>query len=424
MTNIATRIKELADEQHRVWHTEGKPLADIAQERALTVDEKEKFEKLERAYNDFDDRITLLVQQRDLEQRAVDFAAGLLGNPGAFGAAADVKRFADDLRAALRSSGSPLEYSATPEEARAISRAVPLATPASLAAEIRALSVGTAAAGGNTVGKTFLSQLVEPLRQFSGIFAAGAYVLTTEKGDDVILPRLASFGSASTAPEATQPAGTDPTFGQVTLKAYGYGDYRGISRELVDDSLVDIEGLVTRLIGENIAVLLGQKLATGAGSTEPTGIATAATTGVTGATGVLGAPSWDNLIDLQESLLPPYQANASWVAANSAVGAARKLKDSTGRYYWEPNGQTGAPAQLLGAPVFRDPFLAPLGLGSKSLFYGDFSRYWVRLVGATRVERSDQALFGADQIAFRGKVRADGTLMDASAVKSFVGGAS
>ena len=112
------------------------------------------------------------------------------------------------------------------------------------------------------------------------------------------------------------------------------------------------------------------------------------------------------------------------VIIRPTVAATRKLKDNNGRYFWEPNGQTGAPAQLLGAPVFRDPFLAPLGLGSKSIFYGDFSRYWVRLVGSTRVERSDQALFGADQIAFRGKLRADGALMDASAVKSFVGGAS
>lgn len=424
MTNTSTRIKELADEQRRAWEAEGKPLADIASERALNADEREKFERLERAYNEYDDRISLLVQQRDLEARALEFADDVLGNRSAFGNAADVSKFADDLRAALRSAQSPLDYEATAAEARLISRSLPVGTPAALAAEIRALSVGTAAAGGNTVGKTFLSQLLEPMRMFSGIYAAGAYVLTTDKGDDVILPRLASFGAAAAATESTQLTGTDPTFGQVTLKAYAYGDYRGISRELVDDSLVDIEGLVSRLIGENIAVLFGQKLAVGTGTSEPTGIATAATTGVTGGTGLGGAPTWDNLIDLQESVLAPYQANASWVMSNSAVGAARKLKDNNGRYYWEPNGQTGAPAQLLGAPVFRDPFIATLGLGSKSIFYGDFSRYWVRLVGSTRVERSDQALFGADQIAFRGKLRADGALMDASAVKSFVGGAS
>ena len=234
----------------------------------------------------------------------------------------------------------------------------------------------------------------------------------------------AAAGAAAAQAEGAQLTGTDPSFNQVAFKAFKYGDYRGVSRELVDDSLLDIEALTSRLIGENIAVLLGQKLAVGVGTTEPTGIAAAATTGVTGATGVAGVPSFDNLIDLQESVLAPYQPNASWVLSNSAMSAIRKLKDSQNRYLWEPNGQTGAPGTLLGAPVFRDPFIAATGLGAKSVFYGDFSRYWVRLVGSVRVERSDHALFGTDQVAFRGVLRADGNLVDTGAVKAFVGGAS
>lgn len=84
MTAIQERIKSLAAEQKRAWETEGKPLADIAAERALTADERTKFEALERAYNEFDDRITLLVQQRTIEERAADFAGNLLGNRSAF----------------------------------------------------------------------------------------------------------------------------------------------------------------------------------------------------------------------------------------------------------------------------------------------------------------------------------------------------
>jgi len=287
--------------------------------------------------------------------------------------------------------------------------------------EHRALSVGGTP---NLVGRTYLDQLISPLRQFSGVVAAGAYQFVTGSGESVYIPRLSAFGAGAAETEATQLTGTDPTFNQVQFQSFKYGDFRGISTELVQDSLIDIEGLTTKLMGDNIAILLGQKLATGAGTTEPTGIATAATTGVTGGTGVAGAPSWDNLIDLQESVIAPYQANASWVASNSAVASARKLKDSNGRYYWEPNGQSGAPSELLGNPVFRDPFLAAVGLGAKSLFFGDFTRYWVRTVGSVRIERSDHALFGSDQVAFRAVLRADGQLTDTGAVKAFVGGAS
>lgn len=405
MASVAEDIKRLADEQKRAWETEGKPLADIAQEREFTADEREKFEQLERAYNSYDERINALVMQRDLEARAIEFAGELLGNRSAFGNAADVKRFADEIRSVLRGEERNVEYVPTADE-------------------VRALSVGTATAGGNTVGKTFLTQLVEPLRQFSGVYAAGAYTFVTEKGDDVTLPRLSNFGAAAAQTEATQLTGTDPAFNQVLFKAFKYGDYRGISNELITDSLIDIEGLVTRLMGDNISILLGQKLAVGVGTTEPTGIVTAATVGVTGGTTVGGAPSFDNLIDLQESVLAPYQARAAWVMSNSAVAAVRKLKDTQGRYLWEPNGQTGAPSELLGNPVHRDPFFAAVGLGAKSIAYGDFSRYWVRLVGNVRVERSDHALFGSDQTAFRAVLRADGNLVDTSAVKVFQGGAS
>ena len=418
MTTIQERIKSLADEQKRAWETEGKPLADIAAERALTAEERGKFEKLTQAFDSYDDRITLLVQQRDLEQRAIDFAADLLDNRSAFGNAADVKKFSDEIRAALTDSRTPLDYVTNVNEARAI------ATRESSQVLMRALSVGTATAGGNIVGQTFLAQLVEPLRQFSGIYAAGAYVFTTTSGEQVTLPRLASFGAAGAATEAVQLPGTDPSFNQVSFGSKKYGDYRGVSNELVQDSLFDIEGLVIRLMGENIGISLGQDLAKGSGTGAPQGIATAATVGVTGATGVGGAPSWDNLIDLQESVLAPYQPKSSWVASNSAVASVRKLKDTSGRYLWEPNGQAGQASTLLGAPLYRDPFIDAIGLGNRSMFYGDFSRYWVRLVGSTRVESSDQALFGSDQKAFRAVLRADGRLLDASAVKAFAGAAS
>ena len=399
MTTLRENIRRLAEEQRNAWEVEGKPLADIANERDFTAEEAEKYERLEGAYNSYDQRINAMLAQQSIEDRLVALANDQRSDKD------DEADVATQLRSVLRGQTGAADIIPTVEE-------------------VRALSVGTAAAGGNTVGKSYLAQLIEPLRQFSGIVAAGAFQLVTEKGDEVIVPRLSSAGAAAAQSEGTQLTGTDPAFNQVSFKAFKYGDYRGVSRELVDDSLLDIEALTSRLIGENIAVLLGQKLAVGVGTTEPTGIAAAATTGVTGTTGVAGVPSFDNLIDLQESVLAPYQPNASWVLSNSAMSAIRKLKDSQNRYLWEPNGQTGAPGTLLGAPVFRDPFIAATGLGAKSVFYGDFSRYWVRLVGSVRVERSDHALFGTDQVAFRGVLRADGNLVDTGAVKAFVGGAS
>ena len=79
-------------------------------------------------------------------------------------------------------------------------------------------------------------------------------------------------------------------------------------------------------------------------------------------------------------------------------------------------GSAAALAGALGAALTTTEMVS-----AKALTYGDFSRYWVRLVNSIRVERSEHFLFGSDQIAFRGVVRGDGNLVDTGAVKAFVG---
>lgn len=401
MTSIREQIKGVLEERARDWETTGKPLADLASTRGLTAEEQSTFEKAEEAFRGYDSRIKLLELSLESERQIAEFSKAL-GNDDAVRSA-----FQTELRTVLATrTKSLVDMPFTGEEVA------------------RALSTGVAAAGGNLFGKTFLDQLVIPLRQFSPLFDAGAFQFTTSGGEELILPRVSSFGAAATQAEATQLTGTDPAFDQVSIKSYKFGDYRGVSRELVEDSAVDIEGLVTRLIGENIGYLMGSKLTNGTGVGETTGVATAATVGVTGSTGVAGAFTSDNLIDLQESVLAPYQVNASWIVSNSAMAAIRKMKDGNQRYLWEPSVQIGVPSVLLGNPIYRDPYLPAVGINNAPVLYGDFSKYWVRFVNSLRVERSEHALFGSDQIAFRGVLRADGALVDVNAVKKLRGGAS
>jgi HK97 family phage major capsid protein len=51
-------------------------------------------------------------------------------------------------------------------------------------------------------------------------------------------------------------------------------------------------------------------------------------------------------------------------------------------------------------------------LGARSVLFGDFSRYFVRLAGGIRFERSDEYAFNADLITYRALMRGDGALMD------------
>ena len=401
MAIVLNNLKSLLDERANLWTAQGQPLADIANERAFTAEEQQTFERVNAEFDAITARMKPLELALEQERAVAQFADALKSDP------AIREAFTSELRSVLVERDKP--HTDIVFNGRELKRA---------------LSVGTPSAGGNTAPDQFLAELVQPLRNFASVLGAGARIITTSNGNEIPFPTLTSFGAAAAATEGQQLTGTDPTFGQASLKSYKFGDYRGVSRELIEDSVIDIEGLVTELIAENIGVLLGAKLAVGTGTNETTGLITASTAGVTGQTGKGGAFSFDDLITLHYAVAAPYRVKGSWLFADSALATARKLKDNNGQYLWTPSIQVGEPDLILGKPVFTDANMASVATGARSVGFGDVSRYWVRFVNSIRVERSDQALFGSDQIAFRGVLRADGLLTDASAFKVFVGAAS
>jgi HK97 family phage major capsid protein len=91
-----------------------------------------------------------------------------------------------------------------------------------------------------------------------------------------------------------------------------------------------------------------------------------------------------------------------------------------GRPIWEPSAVLGSPDLLLGKPLVADPFMPALAVSSNPICFGDFSQFFVRLVGGVRFERSDDFAFGSDLVTFRAILRGDGTLVDQTgAIKSY-----
>lgn len=291
----------------------------------------------------------------------------------------------------------------------------------------RALAKGAAATGGDTVPVTFHDQLIEHLVQSSGVLQAGPTVLNTTSGENLEVPVTTSHGAAAAVAEAGTLAGTDPAFAKRTLGAFKYGQLILVAKELVDDTAVDLVGYIASAAGRNVGLSFGTHLVTGTGTTMPTGIATTATAGKTGAATVAGVFTADDLIDLYFSVIGPYRNSpqAAWLARDATLGAIRKLKDTAGRYLFEPAATYGAPDTLLGKKIYSDPNVAAVAATAKSVLFGDISKYFVRIAGGVRFERSDEFAFGTDQIAFRAIIRGDGLLVDQTgAVKTFTGGAA
>lgn len=280
------------------------------------------------------------------------------------------------------------------------------------------------------VGVTFYSRLVRHLTEASAILSAGATLLVTDTGEPLKVPKTTADSAATIAAEGATIATSDPTLGTVQLGAYKYSFLTSISRELAEDVGFDLEDYLAAQAGDALGNGFGAHLIAGDGSSKPTGVLASASTGVTGGTGVAGAFTADNLIDLYHSLASPYarSTSAAWIMRNSTLAAVRKLKDSQNRYLFNvdiPTGYPGAAGQLLGRPVFVDPNVPAVGLGAKSVLFGDMSKVWVRHVNGVRFERSLEHGFDTDMVWFKAVLRADGALIDTTgAVKVFIGGAS
>lgn len=292
--------------------------------------------------------------------------------------------------------------------------------------EARATMVtGTDPEGGHTVPRSFYGRLVEHMIENSGVLQAGPTVLDTAGGEPLDIPITDTFSDAAVVSEGSAIPQSEPTFNQRQLGSFKYGQMHQISPELVSDSGVDILSFLARQSGRAMGNALGAHLLNGTGTGQPRGIMTDATVALTGDTGLEGGFTYENLVDLQYSVISPYRRSAVWLMNDATVGELRKLTDGNGQPLWQPSIQVGAPGTVLGHSVVTDPNMPTTALDAKSVLFGDFSVYYVRRVSALRFERSDDYAFNTDLITYRTLLRADGTTVDRTGgVKVFQGASS
>jgi HK97 family phage major capsid protein len=272
---------------------------------------------------------------------------------------------------------------------------------------------------------TIVDQLVEK----SAMLTAGASLLTTATGEDLIIPKATAYVTSNLIGEGASITESDPTLATVTLKSYKYAAFFQISRELADDTPTNL----LSYLAEAAALALGlgttgygNHLINGTGTGQPRGLLLDAATGVTGPAGTgtsLGTQGTANqgtdaLWNLIGSVAEPYaQAPASaFLMRNASDIIVRKLRDTTG----QPVQGLGTRGRILGYPSYLDPFVPAMANAAESIAFGDMSKYFIRIVNGVRFERSDEFAFQNDLVSFKAILRLDGALIDTNAVKTFV----
>jgi len=390
-------IKRQHDLRQAAWH-EAKQILDTAgaENRDLTGEEQEKYDRISA---DLDTRAQVIEQLKADEERAARL---------------------DAVAAEIRTDEVPAGDDTDAEAIRKLARG-----------EVRSFDfqkrdVLTSATGA-PVPTSFYDMVIMRARLVGPMLDVPT-VLNTAGGENLQIPSLGTYSTSGTVTaQGANFSESDPAFNSfTTLGAFKYGFIIQLSRELIEDAGVDITAFLAEQIGNGLGFNVQAALTTGAGTTAPTGIVTAAGSGITGGTGVSGAFTADNLIDLHYSLdgaarlLP----GVGFMANGASIGAMRKLKDTAGNYVFSPALDANNNDLLLGRPVYENPHMASAGTGAKSVLCGHLPSYYVRTVGGIRIDRSDDFAFNADLVTFRASMRVDGNLPQTSHIKYFAGAAS
>ena len=272
---------------------------------------------------------------------------------------------------------------------------------------------------GAPVPTSFYNQVIEQAR-LVGPMLETSTTLRTAGGENLQIPSQAGWSTAAITGEGTAIAESDPTFNSfITLSAYKYSFLVQLSRELIEDSGVDILAFLATQTGNALGFKVNNDLTVGTGTTLPLGIVTAASSAVTG---TASGPTFtaDNLIDLAYSLdgaarrLP----GVGWIMNTPSLGVVRKLKDNNGAYIFSPALADGND-RVLSYPVFENPAMASNASATKSVIFGHLPSYYVRMAGGLRLDRSDDFAFSADLVTFRASMRVDGNLPQTSHIKFY-----
>ena len=388
-------LQSQVEARARIWES-AKEILDRAndEKRELTGEEQQSYERM----------------TADLEERAKFIA--------------DARALADrESRAAEAAASFEIRNNDTASNDNAILRKLALGEIRSANFEKRDLTKGST---GAPVPTSFYDQVIM-LARTVGPMLETSTILNTAGGENLQMPSVSAYSTATITAEGSAISESDPTMNSfVTLGAYKYGFLVQVSRELVEDSGVDLLGFVAENVGQGIGYAVNTGLTTGTGTTQPFGIVNQAAAGITGSTGVSGAFTGDNLIDLVYSVdtIARRRPGAGFMMNAGSIGAVRKLKDTAGNYIFQPALSADQRDLVLGYPVFENPAMASTATSAKSVIFGDLKSYFVRQVGGIRLDRSDDFAFNTDLITFRATMRLDGNLPQTSHVKRFTGAAS
>jgi len=279
------------------------------------------------------------------------------------------------------------------------------------------LGTGAAPSGGPLVAEEFYRQMVDAMQAFGGMRQARTTKIRTSTGASMPIPMsddTANEGEILGEGSYTSTTGTDPLFGSKTLGAFMYtSKLVRISTQLLQDSAFPLESWLANALGVRLGRITNKHFTTGAGTTEPEGVLTAAGEGVTSG----DLTDYIDLVALEHSIDPAYRAaGAQWMFHDTTLALLKQIKGENGAPLWLPGVAVSHPDTILGYPYIINQAMPTAEGGNKAVLFGDFSYYFIRDVQDVRILRLEERFAEYLEVGFLAFMRTDGLLATPSVV--------
>jgi HK97 family phage major capsid protein len=284
--------------------------------------------------------------------------------------------------------------------------------------EVKAMQEDTDAEGGYFVPEQFINQVIhDPGVPGSSLRPLSTVIRVSSK--DGYVPTMGSATWAAIAEEAAFSDQT-PTVGQVAFSIEKSGGLVKVTRELLDDSAINLPALLTQIFTESAGRFEDVGIISGNNTTQYAGIMSDSDVAfytMANATSVVAA----DLVGTYYKLDAQFRANGTWVM-KSAIASLINQINLTGNGVTGVPNITAAPSDfIMGRPNVTTDVVSGLG-GSitsteKIAIFGDFRNYYIfDRVGFT-IRRNDSLYMGNDQVGFFATRRGDGQVGLANAFK-------
>lgn len=270
------------------------------------------------------------------------------------------------------------------------------------ASKANPLQEGTASEGGYLVPDEFAWDMVGLAR--GKTFALQACTVIPMNSDQLYLPKEATLAAVAWTDEETAATEGSPTFGQVSLTAKKLDGLATVSNELLQDSGIDITGLLSEQFGYAVSAELDNQVLNGTGSpcsgtlTSAVGADVKLSSGNTN----FSAITADDLSNAIYQLEGGYLADAQFIVNRIGLHYIRTLKDSNNAYVFAKPGN-GVPGTIWEHPYFMSHKITNTSAAETAFIsFGNYRYFYIgRRLGVTGIDVDPYGKFAENQTRFR-----------------------